>query len=208
MSEKVKYRDRQSICGAADDFRDSVELRSHHIPPIDVIYIAEVILKLDVIPILNLFADQKMDAALLPDLSGFYIDEDAYMSWERGTRWLEQRLRFSFAHEVGHYVLHREEIAANRFRTMEEFKRWAAAPSHYANAEYQANEFAGRFLVPVEILTREYDHHREALASGMPHWREVEGMRQFIARKISPRFGVNHQVIEVRLDREGIWPAE
>jgi hypothetical protein len=208
MSEKVKYRDRQSVCRAADDFRDSVELRGHHVPPIDVIYIAEVILKLDVIPIPDLFADQKLDAALLPDLSGFYIDEDAYMSWERGTRWIEQRLRFSFAHELGHYVLHREEIAANRFHTMEEFKRWAAAPSNYGNAEYQANEFAGRFLVPVEVLMREYDQHRAGFASTEPRWREIEGMRQFIAKKISPRFGVNHQVIEVRLDREGIWPAE
>ena len=31
---------------------------------------------------------------------------------------------------------------------------------------------------------------------------------EFIAKKIGPRFGVNHQVIETRFDHEGIWPAE
>jgi hypothetical protein len=39
-------------------------------------------------------------------------------------------------------------------------------------------------------------------------WREIEGAREFIAKKIAPRFGVNHQVIETRFDHEGIWPVE
>jgi Zn-dependent peptidase ImmA (M78 family) len=148
VSGSVRYKDDAAIWRAADEFRESAELRGHHIPPIDVIYIAEIILKLDVIPLRDLFAEQKIDAALLPDLSGFYIDEDAYMSWEHGFRWVEQRLRFSFAHEIAHYVLHKAEIAVNRFETMEQFRRWAAVPSPYGSAEYQANEFAGRFLVP------------------------------------------------------------
>jgi Zn-dependent peptidase ImmA (M78 family) len=208
MSVKVKYRDDDTIRHLADEFRDSALLCGFHVPPIDVIYIAEVILKLDVIPLENLRADQNIDAALLPDLSGFYIDEDAYMSWEHGVAWVEQRLRFSFAHELGHYVLHKDEIAANQFETMAQFRQWAATPTNCGSAEYQANEFAGRFLVPREILTREYDHHTHQLVSTEPHWREIEGMREFIAKKIAPRFGVNPQVIETRFDHEGIWPAE
>jgi Zn-dependent peptidase ImmA (M78 family) len=193
---------------AADDFRESVELRGHHLSPIDVIYIAEVILKLDVIPLEDLFAVQRIDAALLPDLSGFYIDEEAYMSWERGIRWIEQRLRFSFAHELGHFVLHGKEIEERHFGSVEEFKRWAAAPSEDGSAEYQANEFAGRFLVPREILVSEYDQACKNLTSAESGWREIEGAREFIAKKIAPRFGVNHQVIETRFDHEGIWPVE
>lgn len=208
MNGNVSYRDKPAIWRAADEFRESAELRGHHIPPIDVIYIAEIVLKLDVIPLPNLRADQNIDAALLPDLSGFYIDEDAYMAWERGVRWIEQRLRFSFAHELGHYVLHKEEIEANRFETVEGFRRWAAAPSIYGSAEYQANEFAGRFLVPRDILVSEYDQACKNLANAEPGWREIEGVREFIAKKIAPRFGVNHQVIETRFDHEGIWLAE
>jgi hypothetical protein len=207
MSINPEYREVESIWQAADAFRLSHELQGVNIPPIDVIYIAEVVLKLDVIPLPNLFVDQRLDAALLPDLSGFYIDEDAYMSWERGQRWVEQRLRFSFAHELGHYVLHREAIAAHRFESMAQFRQWASAPSTYGSAEYQANEFAGRFLVPVDVLQNEYDRQYQKLSVSSPHWREIEGMREYVAKQIAPRFGVNHQVIEVRFDREGIWPV-
>ncbi|HUJ10747.1 MAG TPA: ImmA/IrrE family metallo-endopeptidase [Verrucomicrobiae bacterium] len=208
MSGSVKYRDDADIWRAADSFRDSADLRGHHIPPIDVIYIAEIVLKLDIIPLPDLLAEQHIDAALLPDLSGFYIDEEAYMSWERGVQWIEQRLRFSFAHELGHFVLHKDEIAAKMFESVGEFRRWAIAPSPYGSAEYQANEFAGRFLVPRDILLSEYDQASRNLASAEPRWREIEGMRNFIAKKVAPRFGVNHQVIETRFDHEGIWPAE
>ena len=208
MNGNIRYRDDAEIRRAADGFRESAALRGHNIPPIDVIYVVEIILRLDVIPLPNLRADQNIDAALLPDLTGFYVDEDAYMAWERGVRWVEQRLRFSFAHELGHYVLHREEIAVNRFKTVEQFRQWAAAPSNYGSAEYQANEFAGRFLVPCEVLLSEYDLSCKNLASAEAGWREIEGTRDFIAKKVAPRFGVNHQVIGTRFDREGIWPAE
>jgi len=207
VNGSVRYRERAEIWKAADGFRESVELRGHHLPPIDVIYIAEVVLRLDVIPLENLFAEQRIDAALLPDLSGFYIDEDAYMSWEQGVHWIEQRLRFSFAHELGHFVLHGKEIEQRQFESVDEFKRWAAAPSEYGSAEYQANEFAGRFLVPREILLSEYDQACQNLASAESGWREIEGAREFIAKKIAPRFGVNHQVIATRFDHEGIWPV-
>jgi Zn-dependent peptidase ImmA (M78 family) len=117
-------------------------------------------------------------------------------------------LRFSFAHELGHFVLHGKEIEERHFESVEEFKRWVASPSEYGSAEYQANEFAGRFLVPREILLGEYDQACKNLASAEPGWREIEGAREFIAKKVAPRFGVNHQVIETRFDHEGIWLAE
>lgn len=208
MTPKVKFRSEEEIRAAADTFRTSKELKGFEIPPLDVIYIAEVVLKLDVVPLKNLFAEQHIDAALMPDLSGIYIDDAAYLAWENGRPWVESRLRFSFAHELGHLTLHADEIAAGGFNTIEEFREWAGNRQSYANAEYQANEFAGRLLVPLDLLTEEYDALRTiAEKSGMP-WREIEGMRSFCAEQIAPKFGVNHQVIEMRLDREGLWSAE
>jgi hypothetical protein len=57
-------------------------------------------------------------------------------------------------------------------------------------------------------LTSEYDQACKNLASAEPGWREIEGTRDFIAKKIAPRFGVNYQVIVTRFDHEGIWPVE
>ncbi|MCU0858682.1 MAG: ImmA/IrrE family metallo-endopeptidase [Pontiellaceae bacterium] len=89
---------------------------------------------------------------------------------------------------------------------MEDFKRWAGSPENYRMAEYQANEFAGRLLVPLDLLQEEFERHRQKAEEYDPKWREIEGMREHIAKLISPRFGVNHQVIEVRFDHEGLWP--
>ena len=208
MSIRVKFRDDETIRQAADEFRASADLRGFELPPIDVIYIAEVILKLDVIALPDLFADQHKDAGLLADLSGCYVDEDAYLAWEKNDRWVEKRLRFSFAHELAHFVLHREEIVAGRPASTADFIAWAVEQNKYNSAEYQANEFAGRFLVPLDILQHEYDTKCRKLAATGAAWREIEGMREYVAKQIAPRFGVNHQVIEVRFDREGLWPAE
>lgn len=208
MSIKAKFRDDETIRRAADEFRDSAELRGFDLPPIDVIYIAEIILKLNVIVLPDLFAEQHKDAGLLADLSGIYVDEDAYLAWERKNQWVEKRLRFSFAHELAHYLLHREEIFAARPVSTTEFITWATTPNQYTSAEYQADEFAGRFLVPLDILQRGYDTQCQKLSAGGADWRQIEGAREYLAKQIAPRFGVTHKVIEVRFDREGFWPVE
>ena len=140
----IDFKRDEDIWAIADNFRMSKKLHGQEIPPIDVIYIVEVILKLDVIPLQDLFKEQRMDAALLSDLSGFYIDEEAYLLWETGDRWIENRLRFSFAHELGHLLLHQKEIKQNNFVSIDDFKNWAGNASNQRSAEYQANEFAGR----------------------------------------------------------------
>lgn len=74
--------------------------------------------------------------------------------------------------------------------------------------ESQADEFAGQFLMSPDILREEYDHYLRNISAADPDWHEVEGMRAHVAQKIAQRFGVNHQVVETRFDREGIWPVE
>ena len=165
-------------------------------------------MKLDIIEIPKLFADLRMDAALLHDLSGILVDQESIRQWDRGDRWVEERLRFSFAHEIGHLKLHHALISAAQFRDIEDFKAWACDPQHYRKAEFQADEFAGRFLVPHDLLVEEYDNYVKAYEYADEAWRDIEGMREHIAKKIAPRFGVNHQVIETRFDRKRIWPAE
>ena len=121
--------------------------------------------------------------------------------------WIEKRLRFSFAHELGHKILHGDLIKQNQFKSLEDLKQWIRSAENQ-RSEYQANEFAGRLLVPIDLLKKEYDLYISTAQTTDPNWLEIEGMRNHIAKKIAPRFGVNPQVIEVRLDREGIWPVE
>jgi hypothetical protein len=41
-----------------------------------------------------------------------------------------------------------------------------------------------------------------------PEWHANDGMRRMFSASASDKFGVNADVIEIRLDRESLWPAE
>ena len=206
MKIKVPFLENAAIWKRADDFRKSLAPEGCDLLPINILYVADVILKLDIIELPDLFASQHIDAALLPDLSGIYIDQEELRAWDREDHWIEKRLRFSVAHEIGHYVLH-AKLLKNKFSSIEEFKEWAKDRENYSAAEYQADEFAGRLLVPREILLKEYDLYCRKTGEADPEWRNIEGVREHVARKLAPRFGVNYQVLETRFDRENIWPA-
>lgn len=60
---KTEYISNEDIWRAADRFRESAELTEFNMPPIDVLYIVDVIMRFDVIDIADLFADLRMDAA-------------------------------------------------------------------------------------------------------------------------------------------------
>jgi hypothetical protein len=40
-----------------------------------------------------------------------------------------------------------------------------------------------------------------------PHFMASGQIRDNFAQRIAPRFGVNSQVIAIRLDRDSLWPA-
>ena len=203
----VSFLDNESIWRTADHFRLSKELTDHVMPPIDVLHIVDVIMHFDVIDIPDLMAVLRMDAAIVPGEKTIYVDRDAIQGWERHDRWIEKRLRFSVAHELGHLLLHREYQEGLHFADFDQFKRWIM--EHRNNRlEDQADEFAGRFLVPPGILQEEYDHFQQKLAAADSSWHDIEGMRAHLAKNIATRFGVNYQVIETRFAREGLWPLE
>ena len=52
-----------------------------------------------------------------------------------------------------------------------------------------------------------YDEFAPAVQKFLPDFTKSSQLRDQFAETIAPRFGVNSQVIEVRLDRDGIWPA-
>ncbi len=176
--------------------------------PVDVFTLVELRLKLDVIPFDDLFAKYDSDAAITADFTGIYVDAEAYVLWERGPVWKQNRLRFSVGHELGHYALHRDIAAKLSFKSFDDFARWTRTHSGQKNSlEQAANEFAGRLLVPVHRLEQLYDEFAQEFDAKLPQWRLHEAMRHLFADSVAPKFGVNSQVIEVRLDREGIWPA-
>ena len=70
--------------------------------PVQVLDLAEFDLGLDLVPVNSLREQLDIDALLMGDLKSILVDKRAFMSPR-----LEYRLRFSVAHEIGHFILHR-----------------------------------------------------------------------------------------------------
>jgi len=197
---------KETVWDRVEEFRRKYLVSQIDLLPIDVFTLAEIDLKLNIIPFDDLFEKHGIDAALTQDFSGLYVDAEAYIILEKGPIWKQHRLRFSVAHELGHYVLHREKAEQQKIQSFEQFYRWTRTNGgEKYTLEQTANEFAGRLLVPRERLESHLSQMVEKIESVMLDWRtSVDFLRKF-ALKIHGTYGVNAQVIEVRLEREGLW---
>ena len=176
--------------------------------PIDVFTFLEIDLALDPIPFDDLCAKYRVEAAIKADFTGIYLDAEQYKLMERGPDWKLQRLRFTVAHELAHYFLHRHLPQPAHFASLPDFACWT---QNYGGRKYtleqEANEFAGRLLVPESRLRACFDEFAPQMENLIPNFLASGQIRDNFAQRIAPRFGVNSQVIAIRLDRDSLWPA-
>ncbi|MHB8067631.1 MAG: ImmA/IrrE family metallo-endopeptidase [Desulfobaccales bacterium] len=177
--------------------------------PIDMEDIIELRLKLDIEPMHDLLNLIDMDAWLKIDLSGIVVDHNCYINDRYANR-----LRFSLAHEIAHFYLHKDIYSGFQFSSLNEWKYFMinVSEDEYRNFEWQANEFAGRFLVPREYLKARIDQAIEFIKNDS---RLIEYLKQdpdAILSRMSPfirkPFGVSDQVIVFRVQSEELWPPE
>ncbi|MFZ2399103.1 MAG: ImmA/IrrE family metallo-endopeptidase [Smithella sp.] len=140
------------------------------------------------------------------DLTAIVVDYDFYMNEKFATR-----LRFSFAHELGHFFLHKEIFANFNIRTIEDWKNFILNISdyEYSSFEWQANEFAGRLLVPNLGLVLAIEQAADIIKENKLI-DYLESDPDAVLSRISPTickpFGVSEDVIKRRVEREGLWP--
>lgn len=203
---RCKWLRLEDIWDCAEDVRN--RYWSSEKMPVDVEAIVEFRLKLDIEPENNLMQKTDMEAYLKSDLRGIVVDHDHYMNEK-----FANRMRFSFAHELGHFFLHKDFYAMIVFESAEEWKDilLSLPDTEYRYFEYQANEFAGRLLVPREDLVREIDNALKLLElNNMLEYLKADpnAVLSRISTQLSRPFGVSADVIERRVDREKLWPPD
>ena len=192
-----------------EELRGRYEVLRADRTPLDVFTFFEVDLGLNPIPFNELTAKYRVEAAISADFTGIYLDAEQYALMERGPGWKLNRLRFTVAHELAHYFLHREVPQSAHFASLPDFARWTEAYGGRKYAiEQEANEFAGRLLVPVPRLQALFDEFAVPAEKLVPNFTQSASLRDQFAERVAPRFGVNAQVIAVRLDRDDLWPAK
>lgn len=176
--------------------------------PIDVFTFMEIDLRLNPIPFPSLSSKFRIEAALTSDFESVYLDAEQYDLMESGPIWKQHRLRFTVAHELAHFFLHQDEFKNQDLSSPEGFVNWTASHGgHKFRIEQEANEFAGRLLVPETRLAALFDEFAEQAEKVIPDFTQNGQLRDQFSQRVSSVFAVNAQVIAVRLERDGIWPS-
>jgi Zn-dependent peptidase ImmA (M78 family) len=169
-------------------------------PPIEVELIAER-KGFDLIPIEGLRNLSSTDAYLSTHLKQIAYDPNV----------VNNRIRFSIAHELGHYYLHKEILDAVRFESFDKWKKTIKEiPGWFwGTVEKQANQFAAKLLVPRRLIIATIpDYSFELSAAKLIIPDDIDAIREFLAVPLARKFEVSEDVIRIRLERENINPYE
>ena len=184
----------------AEEFLD--DYHSDRSVPTPIEEIVEFDFEMAIIPIPGLKAEVGVDAFLASDLGSISVDEDVMTHFKF-------RYRFSLAHELGHHWIHDDLYQSVKVQTVTD---WKAVQKEIGNQhfffEYQANSFAGLFLVPHAALKARFTRRmEEAKAKGLRTADLLRHpLRQRLAEGLAGEFEVSDQTMTIRLEKDGLLP--
>ena len=156
--------------------------------PVDVEKVADY-LGIAIVPVEGLMDKIGVDAFISADFRMIYVDGAEY-------RLGGNRYRFSVAHELGHYVLHREYFSSR----VESFVEWAGLVDDncYGYVEFQANYFAGCLLAPEDEMVRMLDAEYEG-SFVRNYYKMGRGRYMKVLAEMRRWFMVSEQVVTRRM---------
>jgi len=203
---KCEFLTHSKIKTTTENFRK--KYWKENVLPVDMEKIIEQRLQLNIIPSHDIRRLTKTDAFLQSDLTAIIVDFEQYMDDQNR---YSNRLRFLFAHEIGHYILHRSIYTKFELDTLEDYSFFIDnfPEEEYKGFEWQANEFAGSLLVPRKRLIIEVQKVYEMLKQ--QNRLELlekysEDILQRVSNKLCKPFRVSTNVIERRVKIEKLWP--
>jgi IrrE N-terminal-like domain len=168
--------------------------------PIPVEEIIELKLELDIFPFPRLYKDHGLNGFLSRDMSTIHVDEVQYTQYN-------EKYRYTLAHELGHYVLHRACYDELTFQSVDDYANWRISiPAEEISwFETQGEWFASQLLVPSKqlmdvcnVVVNKHKKEFKKLAS-IP-----DDIWSYISIEIADHFDVNPPVVENRIKKENI----
>jgi hypothetical protein len=143
------------------------------------------------------------------DFKTIYVDADLYNNPR-----LEARYRFTLAHEMGHVVLHADTLRKAMIRTIDDYTAFRRAMPEGERSwfESHAYEFGGLILVPPEELERIAKERLESVLEIVERAKRMGWERDSYleialdkwANRIAPSFHVSWEVVQKRLNADGL----
>jgi len=201
---KVDYLTYGRIGKISDDLLNKYNLGKKI--PIDIEKLFDNILQINIIPFPGLYKDFDINAFTSSNLEKIYIDEYLYLN-------LEPQYRFTLAHELGHIILHKYFYEQFKIKDKDSYIDFLSSvdETEYGHLEYQANCFAGHFLVPsnhLEVQFKKLSNNMLGFISkrlkNMKRKDYLELATHIIAKKMSPVFNVHSRPIQIRIFKHGL----
>jgi len=193
----VPFIDNLSIKNSADTFRNKYW---NDAVPIDIEKIIDFKMGINIIPSPGLQILCDVDALIYSDWKSIIVDYNKYFD-DR----YKNRLRFSYAHEIGHFILHKNIHKSLNIKSINDFQKFIKEipQIQYAHLETQANKFANYLLIPRERLVIEKEkiikikEINDLINSGKLDNKTVN---PYLAIPLSKIFGVSLDAMEIALD--------
>ena len=169
--------------------------------PIPIEEIIELKIGLNIFPYPRLYRDQGLNGFLSHDLSTISVDEYQYEQ-------LNEKYRFTLAHELGHYILHKSFYQnLPTFKNPNEYIEWRLSIPHEDISWFETHGdwFAEQILVPSarleNVCNEVVARHRDTFS----RMRTIpDDIWSYISNEVATYFEVNPPVVEIRIKREKI----
>jgi hypothetical protein len=168
--------------------------------PIPIEDIVDVKMGIDIFPLPRLYKDFGISGFLSHDMTTIYVDEYQYDNYQ-------EKYRFTLAHEIGHYVLHRDTYESVSFDGPDDYLRWILSFPRSVMTWFETHSdwFAEQVLVPTSPLIKicgEVVKQNENFFSESKI--RLEDAWSYIANEVAPHFEVNPPVVEKRIRKARI----
>ncbi|MBT7066163.1 MAG: ImmA/IrrE family metallo-endopeptidase [Verrucomicrobia bacterium] len=194
----------QQIAAIASAFTEDHGLAQREYP-LDVEAIAEFDLDIEIRTAAGILETCGMPAQIGPGGQRPIMIVDAEQ-WRHQTSFY----RFSVAHEIGHYVLHRKwlEKVWSLYDSIESWKQVIASRSEsdYGWLEAQADEFASYLLAPEQVFDPLLETQL-ALLEGSAGTLQAEDIIPYLANPIGSHFGMSNAAAQARIRKSPRWQS-
>ena len=177
-----------------DEYHPSLEI------PIPIEDIIDLKMGFNIFPFPRLFKDFGLNGFLSADMSTIYVDEVQYEQYN-------EKYRYTLAHELGHFLLHKSVYENLPYKSPDGFINWRmnVPPQEIGWFETHGNWFAGHVLVPTSCLENVC---RETVLKYQDTFSEFDSIPDdiwsYISNEVATYFDVNPPVIEAQIKKENI----
>jgi hypothetical protein len=199
----VEFLSDEKLKALVEQFRLKLKLKDVPVP-IDVLI--EKDLNIDIIPIPGLQKSFEIEGFITSDFTSIYVDDYLF------DRKYYYRYRFTLAHEIGHFALHKKYFDLYAFRSMEEWRNFVTEldPRDHSKMEYQAYVFAGLLLVPPSELASIFNEKlssvesliNQAKSKGLKRAEYLAYAIDYMANSLVPYFEASLDVLKRRIQAD------